>query len=509
MSTNTEKASSRVIGVAKKLLNRPIDEASVYSKSVILTGEKEALLTENGRWCFLDALTLLSRVVGNLTVVMPSGTPLLEAEVEKFCSSAWSRGDLSVVRDGSPALLKSSSAILCVGTEAKPALPWTVINSNGWVARVSSGAMHLPIDMEQPNALGALMAASLGVTEIFKRIFDVPEDVAPLLEKTEFSLFEQTTAPTGIGPSLPSEIHLTDTLMVGAGAIGNGIALLFSQLPLRGRVHIVDKQDYADENLGTCVLTKNEGWIKQPKAPHLANWLQENSDLEVTGERELIESVKSGTGVFSKLSIDLVLNGLDDIEARRAAQDLWPSVIIDGGINEIGAAVIQYRVKQDSFACIKCWFETPKIDERKQQSQLTGLSLSSLNNMERLLTNEDIAGAEESKRDWLIERKKQGKTLCSIISEAALSANLGLNVQEGFRPSAPFIATTAAALVVAEAIKALVFPETPVVQMYQIASLFIGPSESSIKLSRHPLETCQCVVHRGAIERLCSKRKGL
>lgn len=506
MNLSIDKATSRPLGVARKLVKRAINEAAVYSKVVVLTGEKEVLLTANGRWCFLDALALLSRVVGTLTVVLPGDTGQLEAEVEDFCARAWSRGSLRVMRDSSLFLLESSDAILSVGTQARPSLPWTVINSNGWVARVSSGTSSLPGDLSQPNPLGALMAASLGVTEVFKRVFDVPRDIAPLLEKTEFSLFEQTTTPTWVGPPLPNEIAIPDTLFVGAGAIGNGIALLFSQLPLRGRVHIVDKQDYADENLGTCILLELEGWLGHPKATRLATWLDENSNLAVTGEKALIESAKFGPEV-SGLAIDLVLNGLDDVEARREAQDLWPAVIVDGAINEIGAAVVQYRLDQKQLACLKCWFEIQKVDERPLQSRLTGLNISSLADTVRLLTEDDIAQAAEDKRDSLRERKREGKTLCSIISEAVLAAKLGVEVQEGFKPSAPFVATAAAAMVVAEAVKALVFPEAPVVSKFQIDSLFLGPEESAVKLKMHPLASCQCVVHRKTIDQLRAKRK--
>lgn len=504
MNLNVDKAISRPLGVARKLVSHSLDEAVVYSKVVVLTGEPEVLATENGRWCFLDALALLSRVVGNLTVMVPAGATLLEAEVKAYCEKAWSRGSLLVVSDGNPMSLDSSDAILSVGTQVRPSLSWTVINSNGWVARVSSGILPLPPDVDEPNPLGALMAASLGVTEVFKRIFGVPQDVASLLEKTEFSLFEQTTTPTWIGPPLPIEIQLPDTLLVGAGAIGNGIALLFSQLPLRGRVHIIDKQDYADENLGTCILLAPVGWLGEPKAKRLATWLRQNKGLEVTGEKNLIGVARSGPEV-SGLSIDLVLNGLDDVEARRDTQGLWPAVIIDGGINEVGAAVIQHRLDSEKLACLKCWFEAPQVDERLLQSRLTGLNIDSLTDIGRILTEADIEQAVEDKRNWLRERAKEGKTVCSVISEAAI-AKLGVEVEDGFRPSAPFVATAAAAMVVAEAVKALAFPSTPVASLFQIASLFLGPGESAQRINRFPSPSCQCVVHRKTIAQLHAKR---
>src|SRR5204862_7425995 len=113
-------------------------------------------------------------------------------------------------------------------------------------------------------------------------------------------------------------------------------AWLLSQLPVQGRLHIVDRQCYQDENLGTCLLTDAVDWLRQPKAERLASWLSANGQLVVTGEKiEIQRAIEQRR--FSGLSIDLVLNGLDDPDARCATQRLWPSLIIDGGINDVGA----------------------------------------------------------------------------------------------------------------------------------------------------------------------------
>jgi molybdopterin/thiamine biosynthesis adenylyltransferase len=507
VSPDIKKAVSRPLGVAQNLTEYAINVDEIYSRTVVLTGEPGVIATQNGRWCFIDALNILSHVVGNLVVALPEEcSAQFRTAVGNLCSQAWSNGSIRIVNYDAGQLMEASDAVLCVGTIARPSLGWTVINSNGWLARVSSGASHLPNDLEQPNALGALMAASLGVTEIFKRIFCIPHDVAPPLDGIQFSLFDLTTSTTWIGPALPSEIMLPDTLLVGAGAIGNGIALLLSQLPLVGRVHIVDKQDYADENLGTCILMKRLGWLNQPKAKRLASWLRENSSLIVTGEKCLIESAKSGEYI-ANLSVDLILNGLDNVNARRETQGLWPAIIIDGGINEIGAAVVQHRLDQENLACLMCWFGSPKDEERVQQSHLAGLNTDTLADIDRPSTEDDIATAAENEREWLRTLPGEGKDNCSVISEATLSSQLGVDVDEGFRPSAPFVAAAAAALVVSEAVKALVFPDTPVVPKFQIASLFLGPEDSSIRLKMLPSASCQCVVHHELISQLHAKRR--
>ncbi|HOX68982.1 MAG TPA: hypothetical protein PKV56_14045 [Burkholderiaceae bacterium] len=482
-----------------------LDEATVFSRPVVLTGEHTTLLTRNGQWCLLDSLRLLSRIVGPLTVVLPAGLGEFEEEVQRLAKSLWTRGSVFVVSEGTPVAWSSATAILNVGARIDASLPWSSINSNGWVARVSSGPTSLPMDSEQSNPLAALMAASLGATEVFKRVYGIPRDTAPLLDATQFSLFELSAAPTTLGPSLPPSLTLPDTVMVGGGAIGNGIALLLSQLALRGRLHIIDKQTFQRENLGTCVVLDDISWIGFSKATQLAGWLDRPDGLRCTGEEAFVEDARSGTTVRS-MAVDLVLNGLDDIGARHDAQRLWPSVLVDGGINAVGAAVTTQRLDHPEGACMICSFRAPKVDERTLQSRATGLSVESLSiGLNRQLTEQDVLQAHETQRDWLRSQMAQGKTICAAITEAQTRA-LGMNTVVGFSPSVPFVATASAALVVAQALKALFFPSSEFAQRFQMESLFIGP-EASVGVLTHADLSCECVVHRRLIEKVAADRR--
>ena len=95
-------ASSRPLGVARALGGSALDEATIFARHVILTGERPALETNNGRWCLLNSLRLLSRVVGPLTVVLPPGLDALEAEVRQLANKVWSQGVVAVVIEVTP-----------------------------------------------------------------------------------------------------------------------------------------------------------------------------------------------------------------------------------------------------------------------------------------------------------------------------------------------------------------------------------------------------------------------
>ena len=497
------KALSRPLAVANAVSGRLVASDEVKAKRVVLTADRSVLGSANGRWALLDSLRLLLRVTGNLTLLLPAGSDELEREMKSIAASASLVCKVEFLRAPDEEALHDADAILNVGFSARPELPWTCISSNGWVVRADSTGMALTHEASHPNPIGALGAASIGVAEIFKRLFGIPDEVAPLQDKCEFSLFELSRRFDSPGPQLPRALHLPNTLIGGGGAIANGVGLLLSQLPLLGRVHIVDKQAYGDENFGTCVLLEEKGWIGEDKAPRFAEWLKQNSALEATGERALINAALSGEEVRA-LAPELIINGFDDVAARHDVQLAWPGLLLDGGISDIGFAVVQHRPDERGLACLRCTFESAKVDHRLEQRGWTGLTLESLGSIDRLLTDDDIARADPEKRAWLEDQRRLKKNVCSIINEARLAV-LGVNVEEGFRPSVPFVATASAVLVVAEMIKALMFPQRAYPQTFTVGNVFLG-FDSAAALTRAAAPRCECVTHRSMIESLKARR---
>lgn len=497
-------ASSRPLGVASELGAVGLDPATIYEKRVILTGEFHTLSTRNGQWCLLDGLRLLSRIVGVLDVVIPDGLEELQQEVDELIASLWSRGTVLRIPQ-EQASFEGVTAILSVGSQVRSDLPWTSILANGWVARCTSGGHPLPPEVDQDNPISCMLAASFGVTEVFKRVYDVPFDSAAPMENVAFSLFDLNSQFRDYGPQLPTSIKLPETLILGAGAIGNGLVLLLSQLPLKGHVHLMDRQNFGTENYGTCTLLDSAEWVGSSKAEMLAGWLKVRSDLEIYGKRATIEDALNNSTF--KNSVDLVINGLDDIKARRAVQKLWPSLLVDGAINSAGASVVTYSTKHRKFACLRCTFAEPNEDHSALQAQATGLHRRSLEgDQNRPITDEDIAMAEESSRERLHELQRQGLTICSTVS-TGIADMLGLKLAKGFRPSVPFVATASAALVVAQALRNLLWPEQRFVHEFQFSSLFVG-ANTAVTVGRLALPECECTKNTAIIDALIARRLG-
>src|SRR6266496_1026441 len=154
---------SRPASAAARLGELAPDCHRFVNKRVLLTGEQALLDTANGRECLLSSLRLLVRICPNLSVVLPPGAGAILEECRQLADQI-AFGSAVELPAQAPDLARYD-AILSVGTLARPYLPWTVINSNGWLARVSSGGTSLSAACGQVNLVGALAAACLGVVD--------------------------------------------------------------------------------------------------------------------------------------------------------------------------------------------------------------------------------------------------------------------------------------------------------------------------------------------------------
>lgn len=501
-----ELAASRPLGVARELTGTELDAEAVFGRKVVLIGEASFLQHQNGRWCFENALRLLSRTIGELEVVVPAGFPEFRAHVQRLVETVFTQRRVRLVNESDGDLARAA-AVLNIGPSARAGLPWTAAVSNGWVARCSSCGPIAAHTLHQANPLGALLAASLGVTEVFKRVYSIPMDEFPPYDDEAFSLFTLSTEFENDGPPLPTLLKIPSTLLLGAGAIGNGIALLATQLALTGPLYVLDKQDFGKENHGTCCLLDDVEWLGHSKAEMLARWMKESGGPAAEGLQATIQDALKEDS-FNRRNFDLVINGLDDIAARRDVQTLWPSLLVDGGINSIGASVVTHSLAHPQYACMRCTFAEPTIDAQAAQARVTGLSGTTLAaDPNRKLTDADIESAAAHMQPWLREQQEKGATICSVIAEG-MAKRLGLNLKDGFRPSVPFVATASASLVMSQVLRGLYWPAETFIHEVQFASLFLGP-HTEARVRRRAAEDCLCSKKRSVIEDLVAERQKL
>jgi molybdopterin/thiamine biosynthesis adenylyltransferase len=473
---------SRPVSAAARLRNSAPDCHRFIDKRVLLTGEAPTLNTANGRECLLSSLRLLVRICPNVSIVLPTGDAGLLNECRRLSDRiAFGR---RVEFPGSMPDLAGYDAILSVGTQARTDLPWTVINSNGWLVHVSSGSRSLPVETNQCNPIGAVGAACLGVTDVFKRLIRLKESRARLFDGLAFSLYSYRCNQADPGPALPEDLPL-ELLLVGAGAIGNCCTHLLSRLPTSGHIWIVDGQVFGEENLGTCVLI-GPGDVGVSKAEFAARLFE--GQLQGAGFHEQLAEFQSrlGGGVpYPRV----ILNGLDNIDARHEAQSWWPDILIDGAISDFKCQVSRHQWGDDT-ACLMCLFRQPPGPSAEfVQSSATGLSQARVQQSQDIVTEEDVQIAPVEKREWL--RERIGLQICSVIQEGMVQKISEDKHRKGFAPSVPFVAGLSACMVVGELVKFTAGWTTELDGRFQFDSL-CGPAFGEM-FPQGRRSDCECV----------------
>jgi molybdopterin/thiamine biosynthesis adenylyltransferase len=481
---------SRPLATAARLGDDAKDGHRFLDKHVLLTGDAPVLSTQNGRECLLDSLRLLVRICRNVTVFIPPGFDALLRECRSVAARINYDQDIEF-----PDLMPDPAgfdAVLSVGTIARPDLPWTVINSNGWLARVSSGNVQISSECDQANPVGALAAACLGVTEVFKRLIQLRGTRGRYFDGLTFSLYSYQVGTSDPGPELPTDIY-GDLLVVGAGAIGNGIVHLLSKLRLHGHVAIVDAQQFGPENLGTCILI-GLAEIGLAKAAIAEAVLREHG-ISAKGYREELADFRTRLGreiPFPRV----VVNGLDNIETRHQVQHLWSDLAIDGAIGDFGCQVSRHPWGPD-VACMLCLFrDDPGQLADDYASNATGLNLLRVRQAEERLTEDDVTMAPAEKQTWL--RERVGRQICSVIQEAVAQDLSAAKQREGFRPSVPFVACLSASMVVGELLKYWIGLPSPLEPRYQL-DVLRGP-EWGLEVPQERRRNCICVTRAHNIE---------
>lgn len=462
------------------------DTEHFFELPVLLTSDSQFLKTKNGEWIFWDLVLLLIRMTKRLTIEVRDNDQL--ASDIHACISGLTAHKAEILT--SSAVPTGFEAIVSVGSRTNSSLPWTAVNSNGWVARVSSGPTDLSNDCSEVNPIGALAAASLAVAEVFKRLVRLEPRRGPLHDNFAFSFYSysHTNDP---GPAIP-RLEIENVLLVGAGAIGNGVCQLFRQLPIKGSLAIVDYQDFQEENLGTCLLASTQD-LGRSKAEVLASLL--SNKLEAVGYKQDL-----ATFMNTRLGVNvpyprIILTGLDNIETRRQVQTIWPDVVIDGAIGPLSCQVTLHPWGPD-LSCLMCDFEEPTIAATKVQSDLTGLAESRLENLLDVVSEDDVKNAPPEKRDFLA--KNLGKQFCALLSEAELVRISQKEFKEGFQPSVPFVACLSACMMVTELIRINMKDKGSLETGFQFDTL-VGP-QNGIFQSHARKKSCICTDRRRLIE---------
>ncbi|MGH8930016.1 MAG: ThiF family adenylyltransferase [Egibacteraceae bacterium] len=306
--------------------------------------------------------------------------------------------------------------------------------SDGWVGRVSSieGARLLAA-FASANPVGALTAAALTAGEAFLKLIGI--DRKP--HAFELSAWTGECSPVhslSSGPGLPI-IPAIDALVIGCGNVTNGWAKAVHALRLTGSINLVDRESLGEENLGPYAFARQD-MVGQPKTLVLAEQLQPR--LKVVRHDEELHLFVPRITRWDLPMPPLVINGLDNIEARHLAQRLWPEVLLDMAAGGTTSQVLMHCSGQDG-QCLLSAFAG--LDSgggyARRIKALTGLRPDRfLNNFNTPITVKDVALAPPEHRARLEEAREAGQLMCGFINRTSLTTATN---GEDFASAAPFV----------------------------------------------------------------------
>lgn len=343
------------------------------------------------------------------------------------------------------------------------------------------------------NELGAVYTAALGAAEVFKHTARVLIGRRVLHRHLRFCPVSLTD-DLGGAAELPEGLTI-DLSLIGVGAIGTGIVLALSEMPVQGRLLAVDRQRFAAENRGTYSLGGAADVEAKPWKVEIAQRTLERFEVEPFrgSVEELLGAVDAGRATW----FPTVLTALDSPEARREAQRLWPDRFIDAATGDTMLGLCDHRADVDP--CMMCVFQVDRDQPSgvERLAQQVGLPVEVLALGDAPLTEEHLLGLTAEQR--LVFVPHLGKPICGLANAAGLT-NLDA---DGYMPSIPFVSLQAACLSVGRLVAAQL-GRSPAANFVQYDGLF-GPQTATVDTMKRRAD-CSCVTRRDAIRQVRRER---
>lgn len=347
----------------------------------------------------------------------------------------------------------------------------------GWLARVG----RRPVDLSSAgegrgNPIGPLIAAALGVAEVFKLVFgDVLQGIVPI-EDMSFSALTYQVQGEHIGPDL-GRVTLPPTLLVGAGSIGSsflwGLAYLQNA---QGTLTIVDHDKLKIHNPDRAPLVLDDAakreleksqWARDTVQP----WLPKLKITPFTGTiRQYIDSLPPD------YTLPLAISAVDSIESRRDIQDALPARILNASTGPTKIEITRHaHFGKD--ACLYCLY-LPEILERspiRLAMERTGFGQKDvaelmLPNNPRRLTAGNIRGIEQ--RNNLASGTLNefiGSSLPELLAQELWYSQAPIPLETGHAlVTTAFVSALAGFLLLAETLK----EANPALAPYQLNSIY-------------------------------------
>lgn len=348
-----------------------------------------------------------------------------------------------------------------VGECEPPAAPGLVLAClglgwRGWAGTPAIAPRVSEAELADPNPLGPFLAASFVAGEVFKRARKA--DRGRFIESFGYSLWSGETcldwAELADGPGLEGQ-RLPAMYIVGAGAVGQGLAYILGSAPLEGFGVAIDDDRHDDTNLNRCFLAGAEdqdgrkvavidrflassGFCSKGFAQTLVDYL---GDVHPDLLEPLADDEERGR-------FQVVVSCVDKGTSRQTIQGMWPRLIFGGSTEGFSAKTNLYDIEAGT-ACLGC-HNPPEPDG--ERIRLLERQMRPLDRAQRAAFLADKVENLEAVLDYL-EREAAG---CGTAGEAQFRAAA---VRHGGEFSVGFVSLGASLLLASALLRRLAFVE--------------------------------------------------
>lgn len=295
-----------------------------------------------------------------------------------------------------------------------------------------SSSPSLAETFEAPDGPTRIIGASYACAFVVARVVNRPDQ----LSTPDPLIVERSSLPP-LDPARPVDVG--ECWLLGAGAVGCAVLWTLRDLPVSGRLHVVDPKRVTAGNLNRQILF-SESDVNHWKAD--AAVARAKALLPAL---ELVPHVTTFQTAFGGQPVARVLVGLDSREVRQEVQRELPAEVFDASTTGALEALFHYNHVSEKQACLECVYPT-RADKLAQSRHVAeGLGLT-LDEVQAPFITVEVAEKLAANFSHLVLDKLVGRAISSVYRENCAAAVLRTPGGEQFLAPFAFVSILAGGL---------------------------------------------------------------
>ncbi|MFJ6897439.1 ThiF family adenylyltransferase [Streptomyces hokutonensis] len=313
--------------------------------------------------------------------------------------------------------------------------------SDGHGVRIRHAGHPFPRLTAPGSGLGAVLTAASLTAEVFKLTVGLRTGTYATTPVVDFCPVTLGTEPGAMISSVP---EITNTALVGAGAIGTGIILILELLGMTGQLTVVEPEPFEPPNVTTYSIGTLDDAAALIHKTGLARRHLPHMDVNAFPytAQDFINAIDNGTERWPST----VLGAVHSIEARHEIQRIHADLTLDGSTGGGAGTTLALHEALPHGPCMRCYYPLPPtptaLSAEQRLHALTGLPLHRIARGDAPLAPADLEGLSIEQQSAL--SPYLGAPVCGLSNVMGLTDNAA----DDFQPSAAFVAQQAACLVV-------------------------------------------------------------